>query len=325
MQLIFNKTSGGGNKVKINGLPPNERLNLKEATSIILEENYFQAPLEGLRTLFEENGIYYYSSNTELYKFENDVFTSIGKKILSDPDFAAIKKGDSIIFMTALNIYGGGYKIYKLENMLITELSYSINDTDDEGTFFIGDIIYSRTKDSPYKLYKSENFGKTWTDITNQITYLDGLALKDLQFPMGSAAAFNNNECKYSLFYKPFRRIKFDGKTLSKIKVDNLGDNILPFTVNIDNRNNRDEILILTDEKIDDVGRNSHRYALLKANILENEIKFDVLKRLEVVGDQRGYGLCLDSKNKIAVTIQDFDNSSKIFLKKMFVKTYIPE
>lgn len=325
MQLIFNRAGGGGEKVKINGLPPSERLNLKEVTSIVLEENS-SIPTEFLTALFEKNGVYYYSSDTKLYKFENGVFTSIGEKLFSGRELSIIENNKSIVLITYYSTVGyGDTRIQKLENGIVTELGKVKTNTDENAIFFIGNTVYSRTDNEPYKVYKSENFGITWTDITNQITCLDGLTLKDFIFSATHVASFNSDKCKYGVLYSPFRRIKFDGKTLSKINIDNLGDKIIPSTMYIDNRNNRDEILILTDEKIDDVGRNSHRYALLKANILENEIKLDALKRLEVVGDQRGYGLCLDSKNKIAVTIQDFDNSSKIFLKKMFVKTYIPE
>lgn len=317
MQLIFNNTSGGGNKVKINGLPPSERLNLQETNSIIYEDNAFNDSYY-MVSLLEEDGIYYYINRTKLYKFEQNIFTLIGTKADSENTYAATKDKECI---TVISGNGAGYYINRAENGVFTTLGNTINlNAYDDSIFFIGNDIYFRTNFKPYKVYKSSNFGKDWTDITKKIKLMDGLTLDELVF-RHTEGIFNSGNCRYKIFnVNPIERIKFNADTLilSKIKIENLQGNVT--TMTRDNRNNREKILCLLAENKPYI-RNVYLY---KINILENEIKLELLKRTKS-SEILGNAICLDEKNEMLVGMLTENNYQSCFFKKLFTKTYIPE
>ena len=319
MQLIFNKVSGGGEKVKINGLPPTERLNLKEVTNSVVFSDY-QLNDSNFRSIFEENGILYYSSDKAVYKFDRKNFTKIGDcgKVRD-----AIKDGDSLILMTEAY---HNYFIYKIENGLTTRLGITEPAYGEIAStychFFLGNTVYFRNGSEPYRVYKSDNFGKTWTDITGQIVLKDGLDLSHFEFWEGKEQ-FNYGNCKYAFFQtwaKPPKRIKFDGKTFSKIDLKIEDSSGFVFNSE-DNRSNRDKILAL---KRKNTSGFEDELSLYNIKVINNTIEFELIKKASFREGLFNGTRLLDAKNETLTSLAS-NQTDKCIFTEFFKKTYIPE
>ena len=315
MQLIFNKTSGGGNKVKINGLPPNERLNLKETyNSMIFYSNIF--PDKFFRELFTENGISYMSTKSKIYKGNEKGLTQIGAYEQLQDDIYASTKIDNVMYLVTKQ--GTNLNVYKIENNIVTKTTINApQNLDIYKIFFIDNILYGISSSEPYKLYKSEDFGKLWTEITGQIECMDGLTLKD--FKMGtSEIRFNKNNSIYTIipYESPTKRYNFNGKVLKKMNIENTD---LTYIAK-DNINNRDKnkILFLLNKNIDNAYYK--QASLIQFIIDQNTITFKTLKEM-VIPSYYGFNQCfVDENSESALISLNYFNGARIF-----GKTYIPE
>lgn len=311
MQLIFNNTSGGGNKVKINGLPPNERLNLKEINNAVLYiDNIF--PGETCYSLFEEDGIVYISSGKKLFKGNEKGWTQICELEYMTWPKGAIKKDNIIYLIAYYSTYSSSLDaIYKIENNIVTELGRYTDAANSFNSFFIGDEIYSINASN--KLIKSVDFGKTWTDITNKVQLKDGLVIADMRIHP-QLLNFNFKECKYFIFRN--RQMSFDGKVLKKITTKNINVESLPFFMYIDNRNNKDRILVVLREQN---SYSTYIYKLLEIKVEEDgSVNASVIKECKTDQEIIGSNFFIDSKNETAYGYIGAINVTK----KMFATVY---
>lgn len=217
---VYNKIGGGSNRVTLDGKPPTERVNLKGIKNQIIYENF--SPSKNISQLLAENNkgdiIYTFDSTSNsgevAYKVTKDYFTNIGKmNTVYGGIHASFLEGNALyIVINASN----KYHFYKLENTLLTKLGeYNFGCT--TLIMYINKKLYALTSRNDF--YKSEDYGKTWTDITSNKIVLDNADFSK----MYSDKHITINNIFYSYKYIDTDLIEwycFDEKVFKKAKVE---------------------------------------------------------------------------------------------------------
>lgn len=315
--MIFNKASGGGNKVKINGLPPEKRLNLKECPSIFFEKDFMPERLN--IPIFIDNGdVYYNSTNRNLFRKRGNYWTNICSNC--PKDYLAVDKKEDTLF-----IYGKIYNentssILKIENGNRTILGKAPQEASGYG-FFLNDILYTKYGDN---IYKSMDFGKNWTNITSNIIFKDGLTINDFDFSTNNGI-FTLKGIRYTMrVYKNVSILAFDGNTLKKVLAINAPDTIVDgyiFGSARDCRNHLEKKSILIRENF---GDSTSLYNAKWFDIEEKNNNLFFKATNETFCDlERLWSHLIDEDNK-KLMMFPYENYTN-FLKELRFDAYIPE
>lgn len=218
--MILNKVSGGGGKVKINGKPPTEKLNLIKTKVDILRETVFPVAVGESIKLGED---YYLLEsilkNNSFYKFNGEIVTQLRNFPKSGwPTSRSIIRLSSKneIYLCVSTDHGDQYKRecgifkYNIESDTWTTLrNYNKENTREINAFFeLNEEFYLITNNGPVNLQKTTDF-KIYTDITNILTanpaYTDIYDVCLWNFKIGNSIYFvNPYDTKYVA--------KFDGE-----------------------------------------------------------------------------------------------------------------
>lgn len=179
------------NKVTLNGKIPPKRVNLKSVDTSIFKEDILQINLKEYFLKYRDIH-YIIGADNYLYKFKiggdlTKVSTLNMNKYIKT--FAIINENALYVAKTnyIFDIDSDNVEIYKIENGNNT-LIKNVNALSDLGmrhilnTFNFKNDIYMVTRDSSDKvhIFKSTNFGKSFTNITKQITISGNIELIDL-------------------------------------------------------------------------------------------------------------------------------------------------
>ena len=290
MQLIFNKTSGGGNKVKINGLPPAERLNLKEIETSVYRNDLIPIPVKKI-ILKKGDTHYVLGMDFKLYKFKlGEEATQVCDKDMENIAYKLTYVDEKGALYTAITDKNQSYiEFYKIENGLLTLISqkgsssFGRSAISPTKAFNLNSEFYFCTYNSNYKVHKSTDFGATLTDITSQIKLSDGARISyldslDFSFAKKAYSTKRIGSEPYDVeFYS------FDGLNLKKYGIIN---NISQEVIISDGFNIDDSEVFVMQKKSEFVESSIHHrtkytYSLIKIEDNNSTLKLNEYKTID--------------------------------------------
>ena len=250
---------------------------------------------------------YFLGDYRNLYMLENKICTKIASNIDTNPFSIGIVI-DGVFYMSSRN------EILKIENGLKTMLS---KNTETADVFFMDKILYRKKND---RIYKSIDFGKSWTDVTNQVSFKDGLTVNEFDFKAGYRA-FTLNNLRYKI--NNGYTVSFDGKTLKKVTTNINITNLQSIAIE-ESCNNYDIKNLILIERIENISY-CYRYKWVEVTINEQgNMIFKLIKEQIAFVGSGGFKGFLNDKEKTFTNVSYLDAKENLIV-EYFANTYIED
>lgn len=216
--MLFNKVSGGAEKVTIDGKPAREKINLYE-----IDAERIHKPLTNgnFNVLTKHNNIYYVKYGTyggSIFKGNpqigwTEIINQMDIKGISIVTYIEIKDDGSLYLITKDYNYTIWIYQFKEGELTLLDTIDTVYSENFRNAFKLHDELYIVAVNSSSNPVVYKRNDKTMTDITSNITNVDGLRYA---FMLEHTNVINNKLIALTHGSKSYVILQFDGKTVTR-------------------------------------------------------------------------------------------------------------